>query len=524
MTIKHTQSSKEVECQDGSANAQPAPSPDQPERKVWQPKIWGGRIFRFNLHKFRFSEGFSVRRFSILEASVLLILAIIASKGLGVVRQSIFNAFFGTGPEANAFYAANRLPETLFNLISGGALVHAFIPVFLAYDREKGAQEAWRLSSLVFNVMLVALTVVVIVAEFLTPAFVDHILIPGYAASERELTTSLTRIMLFQPLILALGTIVTAVLNSKRQFLLPALSIAIYNIGIIGGLLATKVVPELGIYGPTYGVLVASALQVIVQIPALLKQGGRYTFAWNLRHPGLWQVIRLLGPNSLSIGVVYIALIVETRFTSLYLPDAASLSAIHNADMLQAVPFALISQTIGQALLPHLTVHATAGRFVRMRQMAAKVMGISILLTVPAAIGLGVIGLPLIRLLFQHGEFTVHSSHLTYLALLGYLVGIPGTTAGDMLSRGFFALKDAHTPLLTNTINLIARISMMILLLRFLPEEYVIISIPLAYALSSTIEAIVLFLLLWFRLKRYVKQDKGMVRLLQRRASLAGKV
>src|SRR5437762_4982839 len=109
----------------------------------------------------------------------------------------------------------------------------------------------------------------------------NRFVLPGYSPAEQALTTSLTRIMLIQPLILGLGTIATAILNSKRQFLLPALSIAIYNVGLIGGLLVTLAFPKIGIYGHTYGVLAAAALQVMVQVPGLVKQGVQYSFILN---------------------------------------------------------------------------------------------------------------------------------------------------------------------------------------------------------------------------------------------------
>lgn len=477
---------------------------------------WGGKTFRFKLKSFRFGVGFSVRRFSLMEAALLLMLALLASRGLGVVRQSVFNALFGTGPEANAYYAASRLPDALFNLIAGGALSHAFIPVFLSYEKEKGQLEAWRLTSLVFNVMLVAITIGVIIAEFLTPTFVSYILVPGYSPSEQMRTTELTRIMLFQPLILGLGTIVTGILNSRRQFLLPALSIAVYNLGLIGGLLVTLIVPSIGIYGPTYGVLAAAVLQVGIQLPALLKQKLRYSFVWNLRDPGLREVLRLLGPNTLAIGVAYIALIIDTTFTS-YLPERASLSALHNANMLQALPIALISQAVGNALLPHLTVQAAAGQYMRMRQTVLKVMGAAILLLVPAAIVLALIGQPLIRILFQRGAFNAQSSYLTYLALIGYAIALPGTAAGDLITRGFYALKDAQTPLYTNIFSMLSRLGLIVLLLKLLPAPFAILSIPLALAGSATAEALLLWLILMVHLNKYVKLDRGMQRLERRR-------
>ncbi|MBV9230492.1 MAG: murein biosynthesis integral membrane protein MurJ [Chloroflexi bacterium] len=445
-------------------------------------------------------------------------LGLLASRGLGVVRQTIFNALFGTGLEANAYYAAFRLPDTLFNLIAGGALISALVPVFLSYEKDRGEHEAWRLTSLVFNVSLVALTVVVIIGEFLAPTFVSKILVPGYSPPEQALTSTLTRIMLIQPLILGLGTIATAVLNSKRQFLLPAVSIAVYNFGVIGGLLVTLAVPKVGIYGPTFGVLVAVALTVIVQIPPLIKQGVRYEFIWNLRHPGLHQVLRLLIPNSLAVGIAYMGNIVDTRFTS-YLPDSASLSALHNAEMIQALPVALLAQAIGQALLPHLTVQAASGRYVRMRQTALKVMVASILLTVPISLVLVVIGKPLIHLIFQHGAFNQHSTDLTSLALIGYAVALPAMVAANLIAGGFFALKDAVTPFLSNTLGLLTRYGLLVLFFQVLAGKgaIIILAVPLALTGGVICETIFTSVMLLWRLQRRIKTDKGMQRLLRRR-------
>ena len=206
---------------------------------------------------------------------------------LGLIRQVLFNALFGTGAQATAYYAAFRLPDTLFNLIAGGALISAFLPIFVSYETQRGDREAWRLASLVFNVMLVSLTAGVLLAELVAPAFVTKLLVPGLPPFEQALTITLTRIMLLHPLILGLGSVATAMLNSERQFLRPALSIAIYDVGLIGGLLVSFAVPGVGIYGPTVGLLVSALLQVGVLVPPLVKQGVRYSFLWNLKHPGL---------------------------------------------------------------------------------------------------------------------------------------------------------------------------------------------------------------------------------------------
>jgi len=479
-------------------------------------KHWGGRTFRFSLRSFRFDRNFSVRRFTITEAVLLLLMAYIASRGLGVIRQALFNSLFGTGPDATAFYAAFRLPDTIFNLIAGGALTHAFIPVLLSYEKERGKVEVWRLTSLVFNVLLVSLVAVVLVAEFVAPGFVNNILVPGLPLYERNLTTTLTRIMLIQPLILGLGTIATVILHSKRQFFPSALAIAIYDLGLIGGLLLARAIPGVGIYGPTCGLLASALGQVAVQIPGVIKQGGGYTFTWDLKNPGLHEVLRLLGPNVLNEIILSTGAIIITSFAS-YLPDKSSIAAMHNAFMLFGLPLTLVSQTIGNALLPQITMQATHGRYVRMSWTILKIVGGATLLSVLAAILLYLLGKPAIHILFQYGAFNAHASTLTHLALLGYAVGLPGQAVSLLIIVCFYAMKDVRTPLFTNIGALGLQIGLSLLLLKTLKSTNAILGLPLAASLTGTTQALVLCLILFVRLRAKVKTDKGIQRLQQRR-------
>jgi putative peptidoglycan lipid II flippase len=502
-----------------SSSAPQTPSPVRPpprQGNVHRRISWAGRMFGFRLTSFRLGRDLATRQFSLTEAAFLLILAYLTSKGFGLIRQMLFNALFGTGPQATAYYAAFNLPDTLFNLIAGGAFTYAFIPVFLSYEKEHGQQEVWRLASLVLNVLLVTLTVLVLGAELFAPAIVNTLLVPGLPPPERDLTATLTRIMLLHSLILGLGTVATAILNGKGQFLLPAIAIAIYDLGLIGGLLVSLALPGVGIYGPTYGLLVSGVCQVAVQLPGLRKQGARYSWLWDLRHPGLHQVVRLLLPNMLAVGLASVAIFLETAFAS-YLPDPASIPALRNASLLFGLPVTLVSQVVGQALLPHITAHATHNRYVRMSQTVLKSVTACVLLSIPAALVLSVGGRLAIQLLFQHGAFDPHASMLTARALLGYAVGLPGLTASGLLILSFYALKDARTPLLTNIGTFVVRVSLLLLLLRVFSGDMAILAIPLAASVTGTAEAMLLGLLLFSRLRSKVSMDKGLQRLHRRR-------
>ncbi|HJT54989.1 MAG TPA: murein biosynthesis integral membrane protein MurJ [Ktedonobacteraceae bacterium] len=496
------------------------PQPELPPSPVQQApsrnggKHWGVGSFRFhfNLENFRPGRGFSLRRFSVAEAAVLLMMGILASRGLGVIRQVTFNAMFGTSVQASAYIAAFRLPDTLFNLVAGGTLIHAFIPIFVSYDKDRGEYETWRLTSLVFNVMFATLAALLLIAEFVAPTFVSRFLVPGFSPSEQALTISLTRIMLFQPLILGLSSVMSGVLSSRRQFVLPALAIAVYNIGLIGGLICAIIFPSIGIYGPTFGVLAAAACHFVVQVPGLVKQKARYFFVWDLKDPGLHAVLRLLIPSLLAVGVTSIGAVIDLSFTSFF-RDKGSIAAINNAELLFALPVALLGQVVARAALPRMSLLALEQRYMHLRKMVIKVVGVAVLLSIPAALFLAVFGRPVIHLLFQHGAFTRRSSSLVYIALLGYALILPGRVADELLNRSFYALKDARTPLFMDIVALGARIGLIVMLVRLLHGKYLLLSIPLAVGGAAALEAVLLAFLLLGRLRAKAKTDQPAQRL-----------
>src|SRR5256714_11284088 len=174
--------------------------------------------------------GLLTRELTIREATIILMASFFLSALLGAVRQILFNAQFGAGGEANAYYAAFRLPDTLFSLIAGGALSSAMIPVLVGAAREDGEGAGWRLTNLVLTALLATFALIVLVGEVFTPFFVSRLLAPGFDAETSRLAVALTRVMLLQPLVLAVGSVATAVLNSRNEFLLTGLSVVSHNV------------------------------------------------------------------------------------------------------------------------------------------------------------------------------------------------------------------------------------------------------------------------------------------------------
>jgi putative peptidoglycan lipid II flippase len=457
----------------------------RPRRAPWRPRLPRLRL-----------RGLLSREFSIGEASVLLMASFLLSALLGAVRQVLFNADFGAGSEASAYYAAFRLPDTLFSLIAGGALSSAMIPVLLTTTREDGEEGAARLVNLVLSTLLAAFAVVVCLGELLAPQFVQHVLAPGFDHHTSRLATNLTRLMLIQPLILAVGSVATAILNSRNQFLLTALSIASHNIGLILGILATRVDPGLGVYGPTLGVVAGAVLQVLILLPGLRVREFRLRPSWNLRDRRLREVLRLLVPNGLAVGVGYSGFIVDTAFASTA-SEKAALPALHNAWLLVTLPIALLGQAVGQAAFPRLAAHSDARDFRQLRRTLLRSVGAVIALAVPAALTLLVLGRPTIRILFEHGKFHGGAGSLTNKVLVAYAFALPASVATEVLARGLIALRDTRTPLFANSVQLIGRATIMAIFVGSIG----VIAVPIAFAAMAFVEALALAAVLLLRLR-----------------------
>jgi putative peptidoglycan lipid II flippase len=444
----------------------------------------------------------AMREYTISEASGILILSFFLSAVLGAVRQVLFNAQFGTGQEANAYYAASRLPDTLFNLIAGGALSSAMIPVLLSTWRSEGEQAGQHLINLVLTTLLTTVACLVVVCMVFAPVFVTHVLAPGFDAATSRLTTRLTRMMLVEPLMLALGAVAFAVLNSRNQFFLPALSVVSHNFTIIAGIVLAGVFPGVGIYGPTIGAISGAGLQVLVMLPGLIGRHMRLRPAWNPWDRRLHEVIRLMIPNGLSLFVGYAGFILDTSFAS-RAPEAAALPAIHNAWLLAGLPVTLLGGAIGQSVFPRLSAYVVTHSWKEMRRTLLRVLGISMLLSLPVALGLLLFGRLVVQILFEHGRFDAPAGLLTYTVLAVYVVALPAYIATELITRGLIAMRDTRTPLFTNSAQLAGRV---VLILWLMPRLGVV-AIPVAFAVTSSLEAIVLGVMLALKLRRRLRQD-----------------
>jgi putative peptidoglycan lipid II flippase len=438
--------------------------------------------------------GLFTRELTIAEASFVLMASFFTSALLGAVRQVLFNAQFGAGQQANAYYAAFRLPDTLFSLIAGGALSSAMIPVLLSTNSQDGQAAGKQLVRLVLTALLLFFVVLILVLELFAPTFVSRILAPGFDDATRALTVTLTRIMLLQPLILVLASVATAVLNGRNQFVLTGLSILSLNVALLIGIGAARLFPGLGIYGPTLGVIGGAALQVAILRPGLSGLGK--WFAWQPAHRRLREVVALLIPNGLAVSVNYAGFILDTAFAS-QAAQRAALPALYNGWLLVGLPIALLGQGVGQAAFPRLAAHAEGERWAALRRTLLLSFGAVTLLAVLAFLALWLLGRVTIQVLFERGQFDAAAGQLTYAVLLVYAVALPAYVGTEVLTRGLIALRDTRTPLITNSLQLAGRGLLMAL---WVPR-FGVVAIPAALAVTATAETLVQGVVLLLRLR-----------------------
>jgi putative peptidoglycan lipid II flippase len=285
---------------------------------------------------------------------------------------------------------------------------------------------------------------------------VHYILAPGFAVdpAKEALTISLMRVQLPSAVIFGLSGIVMGILNSNQVFLVPALTPAMYQFGMIFGV--TVLSKSYGIYGLAYGVVIGAALHLCVQIPSLLRQKSRYFPILGLNSPAVREVLWLLGPRLFGVAVVQLNFWINTRLASLQ-PEG-SVTGVVFAFTLMLMPQAAIAQSIAIAAMPTLASQYTLGKIDDLRaSLAASLRGV-LLLSVPASVGLMLLRYPIITLLYQRGVFDAHSTDLVAWALLWYAAGLVGHCVVEILARAFYALHDTRTPVMVGAAAMLLNI------------------------------------------------------------------
>lgn len=440
-----------------------------------------------------------LRAYPIRSAAVIMAAAFALSAGLGMVRQILLGATFGDGSEIAAYYAAARLPETLINLVAGGALVAALVPLLVELP-DRTAQQ--RVLNVIASVTMVGVAVTTVVGILATDWFVRVVLMPAADPALQARTTTLTRILLFQPLLLALASIIGALLTVERRFALIALAYVSHNMTILLGIGAAWYWPAIGIYGPTIGLLMAAVLKVGIVWLGLHWLNGSLRWQWDAHHPMLRRALWLAAPTALSVTVNYAGSIIDTSFATRI--GVTTVAAIYSAWLLADMPVRLIGSAIGQAAFPQFA-HAIATRdLVTARRTFVRVAVIAVLLTLPVILVLLVAGRAGIALILERGAFDQAAGDRTFAVLQWYILGLPAFVLTELSSRMLNAMHDTHTPLATN----VTQLSVKWAVLNGWGLGWGIVAVPIAHVATCYGETALLLGMVWRRLHQLRNECK----------------
>ncbi len=427
-------------------------------------------------------------------------IAIIFGQLAGLVRGMIVARTFGASPILDAFFAANRVSETLFLLVAGGALGSAFIPTFTGLLAKDERDSAWRLASSLANAVTLTLSLLAVLSAIFAPQIVRYALAPGLSADPElfSVTISLLRIQLISAVLFGLGGLIVGILNAHQVFLIPALTPAMYQLGIIFG--ALFLAPTMGIYGLAWGVVIGAVFYLSLQIPTLLKQKGSYTFTLGLNNPNTKQVILLMGPRLLGVAVVQLNFWVNTWLASKM--PAGSVSGLYYGFSLMIMAQAAIAQSVAIAAMPTFSAQHALGKTDELRaSIAAALRGVT-LLALPASAGLILLSKPLVALLYQRGEFNENDVGLVAWSLVWYAAGLVGHSIMEILTRAYYAQHDTKTPVIIGTVAMGLNVVFSVLFSRlFVSLGWMPLGgLALANSLATALEASVLLIVMRKRL------------------------
>ncbi|MCS6843005.1 MAG: murein biosynthesis integral membrane protein MurJ [Caldilineales bacterium] len=434
-------------------------------------------------------------RLQLARAAGLVSLLFAVSRLLGLLREMVIGARFGTGAELDAYLAAFRLPDLIFYLAAGGALGSAFIPVFaasLARSSDADRAHAWRLASAVVNLVLLVTTALAALAALLARPLVVGVIAPGFAPEQQALTVALMRIMLLAPVIFGVSGIVMGILNSFQHFLGPALAPVVYNLAIIAA--AWWLGPRLGATGLALGVVTGALLHLLVQVPPLVRRRPQYVATLGLDEAEVREVGRLMAPRVLGLAAVQINFLVNANLAS-RLPDG-SLSALNYAWLMMLLPQGIVAQGLATALFPTFSAQAARGETDALRRTLNAGLRAVLWLTLPAAAGLLILREPLVQALFQRGEFTERSTAMTAYALAFFAFGLAAHSLLEVVTRAFYALHDTWTPVRVGLLAMALNVLLSLALLRPLAHG----GLALANTVATTLETLALLWLIRPRL------------------------
>lgn len=410
------------------------------------------------------------------------------SRILGFARDAIIARAFGAGAMTDAFFVAFKLPNLLRRLFAEGAFSQAFVPVLAEYKNRRGEEATRVLVSRVATVLFLALAVVALLGVIGAPLIV-LVSAPGFAVTpdKFQLTVDLTRVVFPYILFISLTALAAGILNTYSRFMLPAFTPVLLNVAMI--LAATVAAPYFDppVLALGWGAFLGGVLQLGLQFTALVRLGLLPRWDWNPNDEGVRRILKLMAPAALGVSIAQISLLINTLFASFL--TTGSVSWLYYADRLMEFPTGMLGVALGTILLPLLAKHHAdddPGEYSKLLDWGLRM---TLVLAAPAAVGLGVLAVPLIATLFHYGEFTPRDVEMTRQALVAYSVGLLGLILVKVLAPGFYARQDIRTPVKIAIFTLLATQTMNLIFIWPLQHA----GLALAIGLGACLNAAILF-------------------------------
>jgi putative peptidoglycan lipid II flippase len=418
------------------------------------------------------------------------------SRLLGLLREIVARRYFGVeGPGINAFTVAFQVPNLVRALAADSALSAAFVPVFSELLEKGERKRAWRVASTLFWLFLLGLGALTALLMLLAP-----LVIAPFQVEDEELAVTLARILFPIVTLLGVSGIVVAILNSYEHFTIPALTPVFWNLAIIVGLVIG--VPRAGsetaeLYVYAFSILAGTVIQVLLPLPWLRGLDDRLRVAVDWRDPAVRRVFVLMGPVTLAIGLINFNAVVGTLFASRLIDPNVAPAAIDAAFRIYMLPQGMFSVAVATVLFPALSRFAARADLEGFRSTISTGMRQIVFLLAPASAASAVLAQPIVRLLYQRGEFTAQQTDVVAAALAAFSVGLVFNGIMLMLNRGFFSLQAPWTPTLVALGNLVVSTALFAVFFRVGTW-----GIPLAISLANISGTAVLLVLMRRRIGR----------------------
>jgi putative peptidoglycan lipid II flippase len=438
-----------------------------------------------------------MRSGGLVRAAGVVGFATLLSRILGYVRDMVIAYFFGTGDAADAFFVAFRIPNLLRRLFAEGSLTVAFIPIFTEYLVRESKKSAYEFANAVFTLLSMVLVILSCLGVVCAPLIVK-IMAWGFTgnASKFELTVILTRIMFPYIFFISLVALCMGILNSLKHFAAPALAPVLLNLSMILSVIILMPYFSQPVLALALGVIIGGFTQLALQIPFLKKKEVTLKVSFNFSHPGLKRLVKLMLPAVLGAAVYQINIVIITMIAS-FLP-AGSVSYLYYSDRVFQFPLALFGIALATASLPAMSDQVAQNKMDDLKETLSHSLRLIFFITIPAMVGLAVLGIPIVRILFQRGEFSAEATLLTAKSLLWFTVGLWSVAGVRVVANVFYALQDIWTPVKVAVVSIIGNLVLCLVLMKPLQHG----GLALAVSLSSMLNLMILLVMLRMRLGR----------------------